>query len=86
MIPQLVTVQLRTGRGSRRRLWVPLLPVALLLSPVLVLAVIGLVVGCLVLRVNPLRALSVTGRLLGSLAGTHVEIEHGERLALVKIR
>lgn len=85
-MPQLLIVQIHSGHGRRRRLWVPLLPVVLVLSPVLVLAAIALVVGCLVLRVNPLRALYVSCLLLWSLSGTEVEIERGERLALIKVR
>ncbi len=86
MIPQLLTVQFHSGHGARRRLWVPLLPVVVVLSPVLVLALVALVVACLVLRVDPLRALSVGWLLVRSLSGTHVEIERGGRLALVTIR
>jgi hypothetical protein len=52
MIPQLVTVGHRRPGGRWRRLYVPVLPVVLVLSPLLLLAVLGGLVACLVFRVS----------------------------------
>ncbi|MFJ6014108.1 hypothetical protein [Streptomyces sp. NPDC092952] len=86
MIPQLVTVGLRRSDGRRRRLYVPVLPVALLLAPLLLLAAVAAPVACLVLRVSPVGALLGAGRLLWALPGTRFEIEQGRAALLVSIR
>ncbi|MFB6817389.1 hypothetical protein ACFCV8_22855 [Streptomyces sp. NPDC056347] len=86
MIPQLVTVGLRRSDGRRRRLYVPVLPVALLLAPLLLLAVAAALVACLVLRVGPVGVLRGAGGLLWALPGTRFEIEQGRTALLVSIR
>lgn len=86
MIPQLVTVRLRRPHGRRLRLYVPVLPALLVLSPLLLLAVLVGLVACLVFRVGPVGALRGTGRLLGALPGTRIEIEQGRTAVLVSVR
>ncbi|WP_210585977.1 hypothetical protein [Streptomyces sp. GESEQ-35] len=86
MIPQLVTVRYRRSDGRRRRLYVPVLPVLLVLSPLLLLAVVGGVVACLITEVSPAGALRGVGRLLWALPGTRFEIEEGRTAFLVSIR
>ncbi|MFF2847769.1 hypothetical protein ACFVT5_15860 [Streptomyces sp. NPDC058001] len=86
MIPQLVTVRHRRPDGRWRRLYVPVLPVALVLSPLLLLAVLAGLVACLVFRVSPLGALRGTGRLLWALPGTRFEIEDDHTGVLVSVR
>lgn len=83
MIPNLVTVRRRRADGRWRRLYVPVLPVLLVLSPLLLL---GGLVACLATRVNPVGALRGTGQLLWSLPGTRIEIEHGRTAVLVSVR
>lgn len=85
MMPQVVDVRVQT-KSRRFRLWIPLLPVLLLLSPLVLLFLVVLVVACLATRVNPLRALWTGWRLLWSLGGTRIEIEHGRTAALVRLR
>lgn len=85
MIPQLVTVRYR-GRGRRRRLYVPVVPVAVVLSPLLLLAVAGGLVAWVVFRVSPVGALCAAGRLLWALPGTRVEFEQGGTAVLVSVR
>lgn len=82
MIPQLVTVRYRRSDGRRRRLFVPVLPVLLVLSPLLLFG--GL--ACLVTRVSPVGALRGTGQLLWALSGTRFEIEQGRTAVLVSVR
>ncbi|MDT0543487.1 MULTISPECIES: hypothetical protein [Streptomyces] len=86
MIPQLVTVRRRRPDGRWRRLYVPVLPVALVLSPLLLLAVVGGVVACLATQVSPVGALRGAGQLLWALPGTRFEIDQGRTAVLVSIR
>lgn len=86
MIPQLVTVRRRRSDGRWRRLYVPVLPVVLVLSPLLLLAVVGGVVACLATRVSPVGALRGAGQLLWALPGTRFEIDLGRTAVLVSIR
>ena len=86
MMPQLVTVRHRRPDGRWLRLYVPVLPVLLVLSPLLLLAVLVGLVACLVFRVSPVGALRGTGRLLWALPGTRIEIEQGRTAVLVSVR
>ena len=89
MIPQLVTVRFRRSDGRRRRLYVPVLPVLLMLSPLLLLAVPGGLIACLATRVSPVGALGAlrgVGRLVWALPGTRFEIAEGRTAFLVSVR
>ena len=86
MIPQLVTVRHRRRNGRWLRLYVPVVPVVLVLSPLLMLAVLGGLVACLVFRVSPVGALRGTGRLLWALPGTRIEFEQGRTAVLLTVR
>jgi hypothetical protein len=86
MIPQLLTVRVSRPRGRRVRLWIPLLPVALVLAPLLLLAALAGVIACLVGRINPVRATHRVGQVLCALPGTRIEIEQGRSAVLVTIR
>ncbi|WP_414166446.1 hypothetical protein ACMATS_00675 [Streptoverticillium reticulum] len=86
MIPQLVTVHVRPCSGRRVRMYIPVVPVALILSPLLVLAVLGGCIACLVFRINPGGALRGAGQVLWALPGTRFEMEQGRTVALVSIR
>jgi hypothetical protein len=86
MIPQLVTYRHRRPNGRWLRLYVPVLPVLLVLSPLLLLAVLAGLVACLATRVSPVGALRGTGQLLWALPGTRIEIEQGRTAVLVSVR
>jgi hypothetical protein len=86
MIPQLVTVRYRRPDGRYRRLWIPVIPMLLLLSPLLLLAVLGGLVACAIFRVSPLGALRGIGRLVWTLPGTRFEMEQGRTAVLVSVR
>lgn len=86
MIPQLVTYRQRRRDGRWLRLYVPVLPVLLVLSPLLLLAVLAGLVACLVFRVSPVGALRGTGQLLWALPGTQIEVEQGRTAVLVSVR
>ena len=86
MIPQLVTVRHRRPDGHWLRLYVPVLPVLLVLSPLLLLAVLAGLAACLAFRISPVGALRGTGQLLRALPGTRFEIEEGRTALLVSVR
>jgi hypothetical protein len=86
MIPQLVTVGLRRPGGRRLRIYIPVLPAALVLSPLLLLMVLAGLVACLVFEVNPVAALRGTGQLLRALPGAQFEMDEGRTALLVRIR
>jgi hypothetical protein len=82
----LLTVRVER-RGARPiRIWVPVLPVLLVFSPVVVLAVLVGAVACLVCRVSVLRALGSGWRIVSALPGTRVDVEQGRATVLVAIR
>lgn len=86
MIPQLVTARWRRRGGRVRRLFLPVIPIVLLLSPLLVLAVIGGVIACLMYDLPPLRTLAGVGRLLWALPGVRFEFEQGRTAVLVTVK
>ena len=86
MIPYLVTVRYRRPDGHWRRLYVPVPPVLLVLSPLLLVAVLGGLVVCPFFRVSPVGALRSAGRLLWSLPGTRIELEDGQTALLIRVR
>ena len=86
MMPQLLTVRFGHPDSRPHRIWVPILPVLLILSPILVLAVLAGTVACLVFHINPLRALGASWRMFSALSGTQVDIEQSDLALLVAIR
>ncbi|MEV0563605.1 hypothetical protein [Dactylosporangium sp. NPDC050588] len=86
MMPQLLTV--RVDRRHRRpvRLWIPVLPVALILAPLLVLALLGGIIACLIFRISVPRTLGTGWRVVSALPGTRVDIKDGHTAFLVSIR
>jgi hypothetical protein len=86
MMPQLLTVKVKRPNGRPIRIWVPVLPVLLVLSPVVVLAVVVAAVACLVYRISLLRALGTGWRILSALPGTRVDIKQGRTAVLVNLR
>jgi hypothetical protein len=84
MIPKLVTVRCRRPDGRWQRVYVPVLPVLLVLSPLLLAVPAGLVI-CLIFRVTPLRVLRGTGHVLWALPGARFEIEDGRTAVLVSV-
>jgi hypothetical protein len=85
-MPQLVTV--RVTRPERRpiRIWVPVLPVLLLCSPIVVLAALGAAVACLIYHIDVMRALGAGWRVVCALPGTRLDIEDDDMGFLISIR
>jgi hypothetical protein len=86
MIPQLVTVRHRRPDGRCLRLYVPVVPALLVLSPLLLLAVLAGLVACAVTGISPVGALRGAGQLLWALPGTRFEVEQGRTAVLVSVR
>jgi hypothetical protein len=86
MIPYLVTARYRRANGRWVRLYIPILPAVVVLSPLLLLAVLGGLVACLVFGVSMAGALSGAGQLLRALPGTRIDVEQGRTAVLVSIR
>ena len=85
MIPQLVTVRYRRTDGRWLRLYIPVVPVLLMLSPLLLLVVLAGVVACLIFRIDPVGALRGAGHLFCALRGARFEIEEGRTAFLVSV-
>ncbi|MEV0720936.1 hypothetical protein [Asanoa sp. NPDC050611] len=81
----MVTVRHRRPDGRGLRLHIPVLPVLLLLSPLLLLAALAGLVACLYFRVNPVGAVRGAAQLLSAMRGTRVEIEQGRVAVLVSV-
>jgi hypothetical protein len=86
MMPYLVTVRRRRPDGRGLRLYVPVLPLLLVLSPLLLLAVLAGLAACLLTRVSPVSALRGAGQLLWALPGARIEVEQGRTAVLVSVR
>jgi hypothetical protein len=85
MIPQLVTVRVHRADGRRVRLFIPFVPVALVLSPLLLPAVLGGVVACLIFGISPGGALRGAGQVLRALPGTRFEMAQGRTAVFVRV-
>lgn len=85
-MPQLLTVKVEHPGSRHTRIWVPVLPVVLLLSPLLVLAILVATVACLFYRVSVPKALGISWRIISALPGTRVDIGEGRTAVLVTIR
>ena len=76
MIPFVAVVSLRNQQSRTFRLWIPLLLVWLLLLPLVILLSPVLFIACLVCRVNPFRGVAVLWQILSALTDTNIEVEH----------
>ncbi|MEU4776018.1 hypothetical protein [Micromonospora sp. NPDC023644] len=85
-MPQSVTVRVERPAGRPFRIWIPVLPVALVCAPVVVLVVLVAAVACLAYRVSVVRALGTGWRVVAALPGTRVDVEQGRTAVLVTIR
>jgi hypothetical protein len=84
-MPQLIKVRVQRPDGRPIRIWVPVLPVALVLSPLLILAALGAVIACLIFSVRVLQAFVTGWRLFCALPGTRLDVREGRTAVLVRI-
>ena len=76
MIPMSAALYVQKPSGGVFHLWIPLILLWLLLLPLVVLISPLFLIACLVLEVNPFRVAGVFWQMLSSLSGTHAEIRH----------
>ncbi|MEU7745631.1 hypothetical protein [Nonomuraea sp. NPDC049158] len=86
MMPQLVTVRVKRPDRHAVRIWVPVLPVVLVLSPVVALALLGGAVACHIYRIDVVRALGTGWRIVCALPGSRFDVEFDRTAVLVAIR
>ena len=86
MMPQLLTVRVKRPSGRLTRIWVPVLPVVLVLSPFLIVAALVAAIACLVYRIRLALAFGTGWRLFCALPGTRVDVHGGRTAVLVSIR
>lgn len=82
-MPQMVTVRVGRPSGRTLRFWVPVLPVALVLVPFLVLAVL---VTCRIYHLSAARALVTGWRFVAALPGTRVDVAQGRTALRLSVR
>ncbi len=75
MIPVLATVQVERPDQAPVRIWAPVILIWIVLLPMLVMLSPLLAVGALALRVNPLVAFGVLAEVVAAASGTIVEVE-----------
>ncbi|GIH07732.1 hypothetical protein Rhe02_57990 [Rhizocola hellebori] len=85
MIPQIATVRVQSRPDRHLRLWIPLLPIYLILTPVLFLIIIGGAVACARYRINPIRALTAGAQMLAGLGGLHIDIKAHHSNIMIKL-
>lgn len=86
MIPLIGVVSFRRWPHSRSfRLWIPLFLLWILLLPLAVLFLLLLFPVCLISRVNPFKAIAAFWSIFSAFRNTHIEIDNGEALVLVRV-
>jgi hypothetical protein len=74
MIPFIATVAIEEPTRRTRRFWIPLGVVWLLLLPLVLLLIPFFCLACVIVRIDPFRALGTIGQVLGSLKGMDLEV------------
>jgi hypothetical protein len=85
MIPLIAVVQIEPRGGRRIRLWLPLFLVWLLLVVLGVLLSPLILIGCLIVRLNPFQVIWSLIRVFVAMAGTHIEVQAPEATVLVRV-
>jgi hypothetical protein len=84
MIPATSTVPCPSRPRRGLTLWIPVFALWLLLVVVAVVLLPILVIGCLFVRVNPLRAFVVFWQIITALRGTNIEFRQDGRSIRVR--
>lgn len=85
-MPLVIVVHYQRPRGRWFGVWIPVLPVLLILSPLLLLGILVGVGAALYLNVRPGAALAGIGLVLWALRGTQIAINNGDRQFLLSFR
>ena len=85
MIPLFLTVSIRPAGQPPFRLWLPLVLVWLLLSPLLILLIPAAMLLGVIAGMNPFTALGSVVAVFCALAGTHVEVQAPDASVFIHI-
>lgn len=85
-MPQLLTVRVTRPSGRPIRIWIPVVPVVILFSPIVLLVLLAGIVACLMYGISVLRALGGGWRAICALPGSRFGIEIDRTAVLVTIR
>lgn len=85
MIPIIAVVQIRKKGVPNFRLWVPLILIWILLLPIVLLLLPFFFLACLIMWLNPFRALGIFGEIFCALRGTHVDVTDSGQSVSVRI-
>lgn len=85
-MPQLLTVRVKRPEHRPIRIWIPVLPVALVLSPILILAALGAAIAGLIYEVRVAHAFGTGWRIFCALPGTRLDVREGRTAVQVIIR
>jgi hypothetical protein len=85
MIPLLAQVEVRTEQHRPIRLWLPLFLVWLLLVVLGVILSPLIIIGCLIVRMNPFTTVWGLIRVFWAMAGTHIEVQAPDAVVLVRV-
>ncbi|HEX7760399.1 MAG TPA: hypothetical protein VF459_12905 [Caulobacteraceae bacterium] len=85
MIPLFLVVRVYAAGQPPFRLWLPLVLIWLLLSPLLLIVVPVVMIAGALVGMNPFAALGTLLAVFCALAGTHVEVEAPDASVLVHI-
>lgn len=85
MIPLMMVIKIRKHNRHILRLWIPLFVVWLLLLPLVLVLLPFAFIVLAVLGVNPFRATAAGWQLMAGLRGTHIEVDDGTAMVLVRV-
>lgn len=85
-MPQLVTIRFTRPGHRPVRLWVPVLLLVIVLSPILLSALLGGVIACQIYDMRVRRTIAGVWRVIAALPGSRFDFEHGRHGFLVIIR
>jgi hypothetical protein len=85
MMPQVLSIRVHSGETRRVRLWIPILPVVILLAPVIVLVLVAGLVALAILRINPVRGLRAGLGMVAAARGLRLAISSGDLTVHVRV-
>jgi hypothetical protein len=85
MMPQALSVRVHSGSSRRVRLWIPVLPVVVVLAPVIVALLVVALVALAILRINPARGLSAGLGMVAAARGLQFEIGSSDLTIHVRV-
>jgi hypothetical protein len=84
MIPMLADLTVETPR-RRFRVWLPLFLVWLILLPLFLVVLPFAAIACVIVQINPFRALAVLFAVLAAVSGTEVAVQRPGATIFIRI-